>query len=546
VIENKAPDTILFNGKVYTVDKQRTVASAVALCGDRILAVGSDAEILPMAGKETKVIDLCGKLVLPGLNDSHAHPFWMATQINFAAFTEARCIQDCLDILAKKAAETPEGEWIIVSMTWHETQLKEKRLPTRKEIDTVCPNHPVLIPRGGHVRVANSKLFELAGIEDGTPDPPGGMFGRDADGNLDGMMVDNASEKIDRLMPVMDKNDLACAMEKVGKLVNSFGVTTTAELGFLAPARPIHINNFTVLDELYAAGRMSLRIPAMIYVADYESAQWAVEFGKQYKTTDYFKFQGIKLTTDAGVEGASLIEPYMVIDGLQDNPDFHGIEFWNGERKNEFRKIMQLVADEGLMLQVHINGDRSARDILPMLFEQAEKTDVAKLNWTICHLPFATDEQIDQIKKCGYNVTIQHQPYLLGLNMRRWWGDDRANSQENYRKYIDKGLKLGGGTDYPIGPSNPFPCMQFMVDRKITDGSLMGPESAITIEEAVYLWTQGSANVEGFGDVLGSIEPGKMADLVVLNQDILTVPTEQIGKTTVASTWLGGKCVYQQ
>jgi len=184
--------------------------------------------------------------------------------------------------------------------------------------------------------------------------------------------------------------------------------------------------------------------------------------------------------------------------------------------------------------------------MLPILFEQAEKTDVAKLNWTICHLPFATDEQIEQIKKYGFNVTVQHQPYLLGLNMRRWWGDDRANSQENYRKYIDKGLKLGGGTDYPIGPSNPFPCMQFMVDRKITDGSLMGPESAITIEEAVYLWTQGSANVEGFGDVLGSIEPGKMADLVVLNQDILTVPTEQIGKTTVASTWLGGKCVYQQ
>ncbi|MEG1774801.1 MAG: amidohydrolase family protein, partial [Oscillospiraceae bacterium] len=321
---------------------------------------------------------------------------------------------------------------------------------------------------------------------------------------------------------------------------------TTAEMGFLAPVTAIQENNFNALTQLYNDNRLALRISAMIFASDYNMAKWGVEFGKKLANTDRFKFQGIKLMTDGGAEGASLLDPYMVIEGLQENPDFHGVEIWSQGRKDEFRKVMQLCVDEKLMLQTHINGDKSARDIISLLAEQGEKDDLSKLNWTICHLPFATDEQLDLIKKNHLNVTVQHQPYLLGLNMRRFWGDARANSQENYRKYIDKGLRMGGGTDYPIGPANPFPCIQFMVDRTITDGSLMGPESAITIEEAVYLWTQGSANVEGSGDVLGSIEPGKKADLAVLNQDIFTIPTEKIGKTTVSSTWLGGKCVYRQ
>ena len=543
---SKTPDTILYNGKIYTVDSKRSIVSAVAIAGDSILAVGSDSEILPMAQKNTTKINLSGKLVLPGLNDSHGHFFWMATQIDFVAFTNATCIQDCLDLLADKARHIPAGEWIITSMTWHETQLREKRLPTRKEIDSVCPSNPVCIPRGGHTKVCNSKALEIAGIGDDIIDPPGGKFGRDENGLLDGMMIDAAAAMVDPFLPISNAKNLYASLKKVGETLNRFGVTTTAELGMLTPVHQVQEDNFHTLEKMYQQHDLSLRVSAMMYAVDYEMARWGVDFGKTLGNTEYFKFQGIKLVTDGGVEGASMIAPYMVLDGLQPDADFHGVAFWPLSRKEEFRKIMQLCADQKLMLQVHINGDKSADEIIPLLIEQAEKTDIGKLNWTICHLPFATQQQLEMIKKYNICVTVQHQPFLLGLNMRRFWGDERANKQENYRAMIDNGLRMGGGTDYPIGPANPFPCIQFMVDRKIIDGSVMGIGSAITVEEAVYLWTQGSANCEGWGDMIGSIERGKKADMVVLNQDIFSVPVEEIHNTTVSSTWVGGKCVYHE
>lgn len=543
---NKTPDTILYNGKIYTVDSKRSIASAVAIAGDSILAVGSDSKILPMAQKDTKKIDLGGKLVLPGLNDSHGHFFWMATQIDFVAFTNATCIQDCLDLLADKAKHTPAGEWIITSMTWHETQLREKRLPTRKEIDSVCPNNPVCIPRGGHVKVCNSKAMEIIGIDDNIVDPPGGKFGRDENGLLDGMMIEAAAAMVDPFLPISNAENLYTSLKKVGRMLNSFGVTTTAEMGVLTPVHQVQEDDFHTLEKLHQRQELPLRVSAMMYANDYEMARWGADFGKTLTNTEYFKFQGIKLLTDGGVEGANLIDPYMVIDGVQPNADFHGVAFWPQSRHEEFRKIMQLCADRNLMLQAHVYGDKAAGEIIPLLIEQAEKTDVGKLNWTICHLAFATPQQLDMIKKHDICVTVQHQPFLLGLNIRRFWGDERANKQENYRAMIDKGLRMGGGTDYPIGPANPFPCIQFMVDRKIIDGSVMGKDNAITLEEAVYLWTQGSADCEGWGDMIGSVEAGKKADLAVLNQDIFSVPVEEIHNTTISSTWVGGQCIYHE
>jgi len=544
---NKAPDTIFYNGKIYTVDKNRSVVSALAVEGDTIAAVGSDDEIKALAGAETKIVNLKGQLMIPGLNDSHAHPFFLATMLDDVSFLSAKCIQDCLDLLAERAKVTPEGDWIQVQMAWHETQLKECRFPTRKEIDSVCPNHPVSIRRGGHIKVINTKAMELAGIsEEPGPDPAGGRFGRDADGKFDGFLLDDAGKPLEAVLPKPIGPKFVEGLSKVGSMLNSYGVTTTSEMGTLVPILPVQENNFRTISKLYEEGKMPVRVAAMVFAFDEKMANWAVNFGRSFPKTDMFKFQGLKLIQDGGIEGAHLKDPYMVIEGAQPDPEFRGVAIWGKDREQEFCNVMQICAENGLMLQVHANGDQSAEDIVNLLARQGEKSDIGKLNWTICHLPLASDDVLDKIKKYDICVSIQHQPYLLGINARRYWGVERADSQANYRKLFDMGIRLGGGTDYPIGPYNPFPCIQFMVDRKIIDGSVMGPDYALTLDEAIYVWTQGSADIEGWGDMIGSIEPGKKADLAVLSQDIFTIPVDDIHNTYAVQTWVGGKLVYEK
>jgi hypothetical protein len=543
---NKSPDTILHNGKIYTVDKNRTISSAVAIAGDTILAVGSDAEIMALATPSSNIIDLKGKLVLPGLNDSHAHPFFMAQQINDVSFTDAKCIQDCLDLLKEKAQTTALGEWIKVQMAWHETQLQEGRPPTRDEIDSVCPNNPVSISRGSHIKICNSMALELAGIKDDTPSPDGGLISLDENGRPNGLLLGKAAILLDAVMPRLGAQEFADALIQVAHRFHSYGVTTTAESGIFIPGTEIIQFEFETLVNLYTENKLPIRMATCFYAADYDTAEFGVKhFGKS-SIPDYYKFEGIKLMQDGGIEGANLIEPYEIVDRLQLDPDYHGVTAWPAARWDEFRKIMQLCADNNLQLQVHTNGDKSAIENIGLFEEQAQKTDIGKLNWTLCHLPLATDEQLEKIKKYGICVTVQHQPYLLGINARRYWGVKRADSQANYRALFDKGIRMGGGTDLPIGPMNPFLSIQFMVDRKIIDGSVMGPDFALTLEEVIYIWTQGSADCEGWGDMIGSIEAGKKADMAVLNQDIFSIPTDEIHNTTAAATWLGGKCVYQQ
>ncbi|MDO4977983.1 MAG: amidohydrolase [Eubacteriales bacterium] len=539
-------DLVLYNGIIYTVDKDKSIVEAVAVKGETILATGSTDYILSLANDDTKKVDLQGNFMIPGLNDSHAHPFFLAMDIDNVDLISAKNIAEIQKLIRQRSQTIPEGNWVVSRMAWHETQLEENRFPTREELDQACPNHPVCLQRGGHVKVCNSMALEMAGITEDMEDPVGGHFGRNRQGRLNGLLADAASAMVDRVIPKNMGPGFAQAMKRVSDQLNQYGVTTTAEMGSLVPIHMVHENNFKTITSLYDKNEFHARMAAMIYAVDYDMAKWAVEFGSTFENNDHFKFQGIKLIQDGGVETANLIEPYEVIEEIQPIEDFHGISFWTEERKDEFRKIMDLCSDHKLMLQIHTYGDKSAQYNIDMYAEQGEKAEIGKLNWTICHLPLCNEEQLAKLKKYDICVSIQHQPYLLGLNLRRYWGEERGDIRNaEYRKLMDQGIRMGAGTDYPIGPVNPFPCIEFLVDRKIIDGSVLGAQSGINIEEAIYLWTQGSADIEGWGEMIGSIEPGKKADFAVLDQNLLTIPVENIHNTTVLQTWFNGECVYE-
>ncbi len=542
---NHSPYLIFHHGKIYTADAKRSIAEAVAVKDDAIVAVGSNDAVMAMADNQTEMIDLAGRLMLPGLNDSHAHPFMEASQVNAVSFSEARNVGDLLDALRARAKSVQPGEWILGSMSWHETQFAEGRLPTREELDRACPDNPVSIPRGAHVKVANSRALAIAGIDADTK-IAGGVIDLDASGQPSGMLMDAAADRLTAAEPKADRSKFGEAVIAVARKLNGYGVTTSAESGAIGASAETSEFNLRTVMALCNEKKLPLRFSASFFSTSYEMARHGVAaFGKT-RNTDFFKFQGIKVMSDGGVESANLIDPYEVIPDVQPDPDYHGVEVWPPARQDELRRIMDLCAEARLQLQIHIHGDKSAGAIIPLLAEQGKKSDVGRLNWTICHLPLATEEELQTIKALGLCVTVQHQPYLLGENYLRYWGAARANAMARYRKMIDMGLRMGGGTDMPIDPLNPFYSIEWMVDRKTITGKTLGREHAVSLAEAVDLWTRGSANCEGWDAMIGSIEPGKKADFAVLSQDIFQIPAEEIHNTVAAETWLDGKCVYRR
>ncbi|MDR1917298.1 MAG: amidohydrolase [Synergistaceae bacterium] len=540
-----AVDVILYNGMISTMDAKRAEAEAVAFRGDVIEAVGKDDVILKLAGSGTKLVDLKKKRVLPGLNDSHSHMSDLAGDIYGVDVSEAACISDMLKAIAARAESTAPGEWITVRQAWHESQLKERRMPTRFELDTVTSRNPLFVRRGGHVCIANSMALSIAGITEKTPDPERGVICRDEDGRPNGVLIESARTIVEKYVPELPVEKYAQAYKDSASELNRLGVTTAADCAGFGRS---DAKNDEVIDtyiKLYEAGEITLRTIALYNAINIDSARRGAARYGMLRDGDMFKFGGIKLFQDGGIEGANMRTPFQLVEGTQTDPEYCGVPVFDDARDQEFRDIMQVVADSGLQLQTHAVGDASIDFVVNHYEGQNAKSPIRDLRWTICHIMLPSSANLEAIKRCGMVTTVQDHPYLMGENMSLYWGEDRANRAMSLRTMIDSGVVMGGGTDLPVIPASPFICIEWMVDRKIISGRVLGADQAITREEAIYLWTMGSARCEGWDHIIGSIEPGKKADVIVLNEDIFSVPTDEIKNITVNTTYLGGKAVYQ-
>jgi predicted amidohydrolase YtcJ len=531
-------DLILRNGRVVAVDASWRIAAAVAVRGGRIVSVGTDAEAAALKGPATVEIDLGGRTVIPGLIDTHLHQLFAGLNGPAVQLLDARSMADVQKAIGQRVARTAPGQWVLASSGWHEGTLQEGRMPTRQELDPVSPNNPVFIPRGGHVVTVNTRALELAGITRDTPDPEGGRIVRDpATGEATGMLLQNAANLVRRVLPPPPANIADLLVAAMSDL-NSYGIVGVVEPG-------VDERQLGLYRAVHDQGRMTVRTDLLYRAMRKDDVIKGIALMKAQPNSDMLRFVGIKFPLDGGVEGGRMRWPYRLVPGEQTDPDYRGVLLLPAGGENEYVDGLKQVAAAGLQAQTHAVGDETIDLIIKSYGRVNAETPIRPLNWTIMHLFHPSDAALKAMAEIGIAATMQDHPVLLGHNQRRWWGDERAAYAIPIRKAIDAGVLVGGGTDGPVVPVDPFLSMWWMTTRQVLNGYALGAEHAITAREALQLYTINNARIMGVDKDRGSIEPGKLADMVVLSQDILDVPPDRIRQTRALLTVLGGRIVYR-
>ncbi len=533
-------DIVLTNGNIRTVDRVSTTAEAVAIRDGRFIAVGDAEEVGTHAGPDTEILDLGGRTAIPGLIDSHIHQFYLGLNLPTVQLLDARSIADVQAKIAERAEVTPKDEWIVGTSGWHESLLAEGRMPTRWELDEAAPDNPVIVPRGGHVVTVNTKALERAGIADETPDPVGGVIVRDPDsGAATGVLLESAAYFARRVAPLIPPEDeMADLLKAAMKELNSYGIVSVTD-----PV--IDETSIAVYSRLRDEDAITVRTELLYKAADRAGTERGIAAMKAETSDGMLCFAGIKFMLDGGVEGARLNEPYRIVPGEQPRSDYRGLLMTPPGGEDEFVECLKLVAEAGMQAQTHGVGDEAIDVIARCYAAVSEELPIADLRWTVMHVFLPTDEAIETMRRVGVLATVQDHPVLLGHNQRRWWGDARAHAAIPIRRLIDSGLLVGGGTDGPVVPVDPFLSMWWMVTRGTLLGYKLGEDQAIGAAEALELYTINNARIMGVEDERGSIEPGKLADLAVLSQDIVEVDADEIRNTRALLTMVGGKVVHR-
>jgi len=532
-------DTVLLNGKVLTVDEDFSVASSVAIRDNRFLAVGNQGEINPLNGPNTQEIDLGGRTVIPGLVDSHIHQLSVGLDIEKAALFDARSIADVVDVVESEVQDTPEGEWVTTSSGWHEGQLEEKRLPTRNDLDPVSPNNPVFIPRGGHVCTVNSVALNEADIDKNTSDPEGGTIVRESEtGEPTGVLLETARDLVEELVPEPTREERKEAIPRAMEELNARGVTAALEPG-------LSFSDMRAYMETRTTGNPTVRTDMLVWVSSLEDVEEAANHYFRGFGDEMLKIDGIKYLIDGGVEGAALKEPYETVEGVQENPDYRGHLILPPGGREEYREMLELAAESGFQVQTHAVGDRAIELVVDEYVNIDQETSVGDLRWAVMHTFLPTQQSMEKMAEHDIVTTVQNHPTRLGFNQVQWWGEERGNYAIPIRNLLDNDIMVGGGTDANVVPWRPFESIWWMVTRNTIVAGMLGASQSISREEALQLWTRNSAYTMHWEDKIGSIEPGKLADLAVLDTDYLECNEDEIIDISVDMTMLGGEVVHR-
>jgi hypothetical protein len=537
------PEKILYDGRIRTVDDADTVAEAVAVRDGAFLAVGDTDEIRALAGPETVERDLAGRTVVPGLIDSHIHLRQVGMDLDRVMLFDARSIDDILDAIATEVDTVDDGEWILAGWGWHESQLDEERLPTRSELDEVAPDNPVFIPRGAHVAVVNSVVLDMAGIDAGTEDPDGGTIVRDPEtGEPSGVVIEHArTELVEPVLPDRGYEDYIADIKRGMTELNSQGITAAMEPG-------LEQDELRAYQRVATEGEATVRTDALVRVYSLDDMEAGGSYFYKDFGTEMLKIGGVKYMLDGGVEGARLSEPYEVVEDVQEQEDFHGHYLLpeGGGGIAELHEMYKLAAERGHQVQTHVVGDDAIERLLDAYEAADDVRDIEPLRWTAMHVFLPREEHIERMDELGVMATVQNHSTYLGRNMELLWGQERAARAIPLRTLVDSPVRVAGGTDAPVVPWYPFESIWWMVTRETITAGPLGPDEAISAGEALRLWTHDAAYSMHWEDELGSIEPGKRADLAVLDRDIVTCDPADIRGTGVELTMVGGEVVHEQ
>jgi predicted amidohydrolase YtcJ len=526
-----APDLVLFNGKIITVDRGFTVHDAVAIIGDRIMAVGNDDQMKTVAGSATRMIDLKGHAVIPGLMDNHLHGAGGGPGVDLS---RARALADVMTALQARVQSSQPGEVILSNSDWHEAQLKEQRLPLRDDLDRVAPNNPVVLVRGGHEYILNSAALTRWGITPATPQPNGGRITRYPDGRLNGELVDTAKALVQVPRAARTSGEVMAARIADYKTLHAAGLTTVRHPG-------VSIDEYNMLREIQRRGQLTMRVNVLMSTAINMDAaalpllKYPIQPGEG---DEWLRVGGVKLAVDGGFEGGLMREPYEEPWG--ENKTFRGLQTVDTER---FIAAVRAFHQHGWRVATHAVGD-AAIDLVLNAYEKANADQsIVGRRWSIEHAFIGRPDHLPRMTALGVAISAQNHLYLAGPSLVKYWGATRAGITTPVKMYLDAGLPVSSGSDAPVVPYPPLWTLYHFLTRDTITGGVLGADQKVTRQQALRMATINNAWLNMEERTKGSIEPGKFADLVILNEDPLTCPEPRLRDAKVLATLVGGQLV---
>lgn len=533
--------TVFINGNIYTMNERQPRAEAIAVQGNRIVFVGSNAEAKKFQSAETKMVDLGGKTVVPGLTDSHCHIFGIGEREMNLNLEGTNTLEDFLAKVKERVTKTEPGKWV-TGRGWIETFWKPPQFPTCADLDKIAPDNPVFLTRAdGHAAIANSAALQIAKIDKNTPNPFGGEILRDKQtGEATGMLLDHAQELVRKNIPKPTEAQRREAFVIGAKREISLGWCEIQNAGS-------NLDDLTPMRQALEAGQVKLRVYNAVYGPG-PAAEALLRDGPTVNQYDHhFTQRTIKVVFDGalGSRGAALLEPYT------DSPETSG---YLTQKEAELQPMFEEALRRGIQIETHAIGDRANRLILD-LYERAMKSvppDQRKIReprWRVEHAQILSGPDIPRFSKLGVIASMQPSHAISDLFFApSRLGKDRLAGAYAWQSLLKSGVIVTGGSDAPVERGEPMIEFYAAVARKSIKGeSLDGwhPEQAVSREQALKMFTLAPAYAAFEEKDKGSIEPGKLADLTVLTKDIMKIPEAEILKTTCAMTVISGEIAHE-
>jgi predicted amidohydrolase YtcJ len=546
VYAQEAADLILVHGAIHTMDPAHAEAEAMAVSDGAIVALGESSDLLATyRGPDTVVVDAGGAAVLPGLIDAHAHVMGLGAALRTLDLVGTRSAEEAAAIVAAATAEREAGEWIL-GRGWDQNDWEVKEFPTRELLDRAAPQNPVFLSRvDGHAVWVNTLALQAGGVTGDTPDPDGGRIERSGSGEPTGVLVDNAELLVFEAIPEPDQEELAARLLAAGEAMARVGLTGVHVMG----ADSLEVKLYR---EWASAGRLTQRL--VVYLSDGATVQWWSDGGASSTVaTEKLRVRGIKFYADGalGSRGAALVEPY------SDDPGNRGLYVTDPDT------LAQRVAralERDLQPAIHAIGDAGVRAALEAIEAATPPTVCAGVAAAECptgsglrprieHSQVIALEDIPRYARAG--VVASYQPTHATSDM--YWAEDRVGPERiqgayAWRRMRETGARLACGSDFPVESANPFFGIYAAVTRQDQEGWPEGgwrPEERMTREEALACFTRDAAWAAGMEDKVGTLSVGKRADFIVVDQDPMTAPEEDLWKIRVLRTVIDGETVYE-
>jgi predicted amidohydrolase YtcJ len=534
-------DKIVVHAHIYTVSEKQPWAEALAIRGDKIVAVGSDKEMEAYRGSSTQVIDAAGRLVLPGFEDCHIHFMDGSLGLTEVDLNDASSVAEIQKRVKQYAAAHPDEPWI-TGMGWTYPTFGAVALPNKKILDDVVPDRPVyLVAFDGHSSWANSKALAMAGISKQTPDPPNGKIVRDANGEATGALKESAGELVGGKMPKPTREQRLAALRMGIHQANKFGLTRVQSAGQ-------DFEYLDLYDELRHKSELTLRFyvayfldPPELRPEDLEK----IESARKTYHDEWLSGGVVKMMLDGVVEAhtAAMLMPY------SDDPSQIGKMFWE---PGKYKTAVLELDERGLQVFTHAIGDKAVRTALDTYEEAARVNGHHDARPRVEHIETVTAADIPRFGKLGVIASVQPLHLYPDEDTLDIWarnvGPERAQRAWSFHSIETNGGRLAFGSDWPVVTMNPWKGLQTGITRKTEEGKPEGgfvASEAVSLEDGIKAYTLGAAFAGRREKEEGSLEPGKLADLIIVDQDLFKIPASDIGKTQVLLTMVGGKAVYE-